>query len=273
MLRPTVIFVLSLHSGARAQPSYAAPMIKQVVTAARARPPIVTDKVTTHSYQTMYGMFLVPLYYSTRSQFRRMKMLEIGLGCDQNYGPGASAKLWRDLFADMELWMADTDAACVSKHNSSMWKDFGIRTLVGDQASKQTQAKWVREAGDDFDAIIDDGGHTNGQILSTFRGLWPSVKRGGLYFIEDMLVGRHPKYDDTKGDAIMSDVIQSWIEQLTVNPRTHKALVPDWGTVNWDATASNRHAFDLRKRFPLPRHVNFIFCQREACVIGKQEVR
>ena len=38
MLRPTVIFVLSLHSGARAQPSYAAPMIKQVVTAARARP-------------------------------------------------------------------------------------------------------------------------------------------------------------------------------------------------------------------------------------------
>ena len=114
MLRPTVIFVLSLHSGARAQPSYAAPMIKQVVTAARSRP-IVTDKVTTHSYQTMYGMFLVPLYYSTRSQFRRMKMLEIGLGCDQNYGPGASAKLWRDLFAGEALLAAVGDRDCLHR--------------------------------------------------------------------------------------------------------------------------------------------------------------
>ena len=44
MLWPTVVvLVLSLHSGARAQPSYAAPMIKQVVTAARSRPPIVTN--------------------------------------------------------------------------------------------------------------------------------------------------------------------------------------------------------------------------------------
>jgi hypothetical protein len=36
----------------------------------------ITDKVTTHTYQIMYGKFLLPYYH----QFPTMKMLEIGLG-------------------------------------------------------------------------------------------------------------------------------------------------------------------------------------------------
>lgn len=42
----------------------------------------VTDKVTSHQYQIMYGQFLLP-YYQRKPQ---MKMLEIGLGCDMSYG-------------------------------------------------------------------------------------------------------------------------------------------------------------------------------------------
>ena len=40
----------------------------------------VTDKVTTHTYQIMYGKFLLPYYHLNPS----MKMLEIGLGCDMS---------------------------------------------------------------------------------------------------------------------------------------------------------------------------------------------
>ena len=54
----------------------------------------VTDKVTSHSFQFMYGKFLLPYYYQNPS----MKMLEIGLGCDMRYGPGASTALWKQLF-------------------------------------------------------------------------------------------------------------------------------------------------------------------------------
>ena len=51
-------------------------------------------------------------YYSglalnQKGVFKKAKeMLEIGLGCDMDYGPGASVSLWKDLFPAAELWEA-----------------------------------------------------------------------------------------------------------------------------------------------------------------------
>ncbi len=55
-----------------------------------------TDKVASHTYQMMYGMLLVPLIRKSA----RVKMLEIGLGCDVGGGPGKSAMLWRNLLPE-----------------------------------------------------------------------------------------------------------------------------------------------------------------------------
>lgn len=33
--------------------------------------------------------------YLSRARFHPLNLLEIGLGCDMGYGPGASMKLWR----------------------------------------------------------------------------------------------------------------------------------------------------------------------------------
>ena len=52
----------------------------------------VTDKVTTHKYQTMYGIFLPGL------AGRSVKFLEVGLGCGMVYGAGASIPVWRYTF-------------------------------------------------------------------------------------------------------------------------------------------------------------------------------
>lgn len=46
-----------------------------------------TDKVTDHSYHHMYQKYLPAI------RNRKIKMLEIGLGCDMSYGPGASVSL------------------------------------------------------------------------------------------------------------------------------------------------------------------------------------
>jgi hypothetical protein len=74
----------------------------------------VSDKVTEHSYYTMYGMFLVPMQLALQHTDLKMKMLEIGLGCGMNYGPGASVALWKTLFENsVELWEAEYNKACV----------------------------------------------------------------------------------------------------------------------------------------------------------------
>lgn len=52
----------------------------------------VTDKVTAHKYQTMYGIFLPGLAGHS------VKFLEVGLGCGMVYGAGASIPVWRYTF-------------------------------------------------------------------------------------------------------------------------------------------------------------------------------
>ena len=72
----------------------------------------VTDKVTEHQYHIMYGQLLLP-YYNSKPW---MKMLEIGLDSDMDYGPSASVALWDKLFPQADLWEAEYDGKCVQKH-------------------------------------------------------------------------------------------------------------------------------------------------------------
>lgn len=168
-------------------------------------------------------------------------MLEIGLGCSMAYGPGVSVKAWQLILPNVELWEADIDKDCV-KINQENGKLDGIHTVVGDQSNPKNVEQWVNESGGNFDIVIDDGGHMNEQIKTSFDGLWPHLAKGGLYFIEDLQMGR--QFDHTGGKAVMADIIHNWTEQLLIPTRNSS--------------------------FPLPPDVSFILCQREACVIAKK---
>jgi len=210
-----------------------------------------TDKVSSHSYQTMYGMFLAPL---STAQYQP-RLFEIGLGCDMDYGPGAGARMWRNFLPRAVVWIADIDAACVEQIRAKTELK-NVNYIIGDQSNKQTLQKWIEVSGGNFDVIVDDGGHSNFQIKTSFDALWPEVKPGGLYFLEDLHVGE--KYDDTNGTMVMSDVLQAWTEQLLI-PTDLKTGVQ-----------RPRDATNIEK-WPLPDGVAFVLCQRQACVVGKSD--
>ena len=162
-------------------------------------------------YELMYGMFLMPL----RALGSKLRLLEIGLGCDMSYGPGSSALLKRNLLPDAQMWEAELDANCVEKH-SPMLQQLRITPLVGDQGNRTVLKHWIDQIGDQLDVVIDDGAHTNTAILASFNALWPRVANGGLYFLEDLNVGRLARWDPTHGADVMSDILQAWQEQLTI---------------------------------------------------------
>jgi len=200
---------------------------------------LVTDKVTVHTYQIMYGKFLLPFYHQKPS----MKMLEIGLGCDMDYGPGASVGVYKKLFPKAELWEAEYDAACVDEHRDGMLKDINI--LTGDQGNKEVLDGWIKQSGGNFDVVIDDGGHHNCQIWESFLKLWPTVNPGGLYFIEDMQVATLPMYQEFH---------TATCDENTNVPDKLKGFVDD---LIYDTSRES--------------DIKFIFCQSEACVLGKKE--
>ena len=162
--------------------------VQEVVDAAKTNPRSqITDKVTFHTYHDMYGIFLTPL----AQRAEPLKLFEIGLGCNMLYGPGASVELWTALFPRLELWAAEYDAACVRRHAKRLAHERpNLHVLMGDQGNASTLEGWVNASGGRFDAVIDDGSHRNGDILQSFALLWPHVRNGGFYFLEDLQVGR-----------------------------------------------------------------------------------
>lgn len=209
----------------------------------------ITDKVTRHSYQTMYGRFLLPYYYVNPN----MKLLEIGLGCDmKNYDPGASVALWKKLLPKAEKWEAEYDGDCVKK-SKERGKLEGINTLVGDQADLKVLDLWIKISGGNFDVIIDDGGHRNCQIWISFQKLWPTLKPGGLYFIEDLHVSNWEQYTRGVGELCSKDF---------------RMPVKIW---EWIGESSGKGEKGLLYDTPGQSEFEFVYCQREACAIGKKK--
>ncbi|KAL7945082.1 hypothetical protein V8C42DRAFT_358152 [Trichoderma barbatum] len=138
-----------------------------------------TDKVTTHKYHFMYDKYLSGI------RDEQLKVLEIGLGCNMDYGPGASYYTWLEYLPFVDLYFIEYDGQCAQKYQD---KTVNAHVFIGDQADTVLLAKFSAEATASglFDVIIDDGGHTMDQQITSLEFLWKAVKPGGLYVIEDL---------------------------------------------------------------------------------------
>jgi hypothetical protein len=87
--------------------------------------------------------------------------------------------MWRDYFPNAEILGID--------HNEeSMFTEDRIRTYCGDQVD----VEFLDSIPGTFDIIIDDGGHHEKQIVTSFDALWPRLNMGGYYVVEDMQAWR-----------------------------------------------------------------------------------
>ena len=125
-----------------------------------------TDKVTHHEYHLDYDHFLKPFYNSTGS------ILEIGIY------QGSSLLMWKDLFPNAFIYGMDIGLEYSGDRHFVM---------KGDQSKEsdliQLRSKLLENP--PF-FINDDGSHVPGHQLLTFNTLFPALKEGGIYIIEDI---------------------------------------------------------------------------------------
>jgi hypothetical protein len=141
----------------------------------------------------MYEKYL-PLYRD-----KRFKMLEIGLGCDMDYGPGKSYYTWLEYFPRVDLYYIEYDAACAKKWTVNTT---GATIFAGDQGDVAFLDRFIAETNADtepFDIIVDDGGHHMAQQITSLKHLWKAVKPGGMYFCEDLQTSYQAYWD---GDPV-----------------------------------------------------------------------
>ena len=177
------------------------------------------DKVTYHHYEHGYDVYFG--WPCIRKQSSKIKMMEIGLGCVSGgfaLGP-RSVKLWGQLLPNAQYTAVEYETECAHEWDTNETKrKLGptsyYKIYQGDQSDfnrwkvilKQEAENMKRQGFGDgeppmYDMIIDDAGHTMLQQVNSFLALWPYIKPGGIYIIEDIQTnwrGEHEHWGGTQ---------------------------------------------------------------------------
>lgn len=131
-----------------------------------------TDKNNIHFYTQHYQRHFQNL------RKRRLRLLEIGIGgYDSPYWGGQSLRMWKSFFPRAQIIGLDI-------HDKSLLEESRIKTIQGSQDDVALLEKINCEWGP-FDIIIDDGSHMNAHVIRSFETLFPLLKIGGTYVVED----------------------------------------------------------------------------------------
>ena len=132
-----------------------------------------SDKNGGHNYTKHYSK------HFKKYRFKPVKLLEIGVGgYEDPHQGGASLRMWKKYFPFGKIVSLDI-------YDKSALQENRIKIYQGSQVDPDVLSRIVDENGS-FDLIIDDGSHVNNHIITTFQYLFPKLKKGGIYVIEDI---------------------------------------------------------------------------------------
>lgn len=143
-------------------PPAAAPLFGELAAAARD-----TDKgPSQHNYTELYERLF--LHWKNEP----VTIFEIGIA------KGGSLKMWQAYFPQARIFAVDIEP-------KTEFDDTRVNTFVADQANRN-QLKPAIEAAGQPHIVIDDGGHSMEQQQVSLGYLFPHVRPGGYYVIEDV---------------------------------------------------------------------------------------
>lgn len=120
-----------------------------------------------HNYNQVYDRILPP-YRETATA-----VLELGVlnGC--------SLRAWRDYFQNAEILGVDNDL-------NRLVREDRIRSFLCDTADRDKFILLAKTL-PALDIIIDDCSHLLDHQLFAIAALWPRLKKGGIYIVEDIV--------------------------------------------------------------------------------------
>jgi len=145
-------------------------------------------------------------------RFQAVNMLEIGVF------RGASMRTWFDYFHQGNIYGIDggSSASCgISDEEILHYNETeGLHTVIGNQFFEADMLKAMETFETTFDFIIDNGQHFQETQQSSFGFLWPYLKPGGIYIIEDMCTHFNMLNGSKWGQSESDDLNDSTISML-----------------------------------------------------------
>ena len=124
------------------------------------------------------------IYHRHFASFRGRAPVVLEIGVFQ----GGSLQMWKEYFGPgARIVGLDIDPRC------SRFEEEQISVMIGDQADRGFLAE-VRRRLPHIDIVIDDGGHTMPQQITSFEELYPHLQPNGVYLCEDIHTSYAPHY-------------------------------------------------------------------------------
>jgi len=204
-----------------------AELVKFAVTATKRG----TDKFTDHAYEGIYWLAFVDLYQQNKSFLETPRIWEIGLGCGMPIGTGGSAFLWRAMFPKGKIHIFEYSKDC-----AQAWAKGNPTTAIvhfGDQSKPEQLLQAITNTGEtEFDIMIDDGGHHPPDTKISLVTLWPFLKPGGVYVLEDIHVNcmwynAENCFKNQNGNTFFSEMATEWLPIIVKDRNSNPSQLPD----------------------------------------------
>lgn len=156
-----------------------------------------TDKIG-HGYHVWYERHFSPM------RERLFRFLEIGIW------EGRSFKLWEEYFTMARLYGIDSDMNCLRFESPR------TQIFIGNQEDPSFLRDALSHIGGELDIVIDDGGHTMAGQRTSFLTLFPHIRSGGYYVIEDLESSYYPSHGGGKVGASGTtlEMLKSFLDDL-----------------------------------------------------------
>lgn len=186
-------------------------------------------KVLSIIYHTdKYSHGYIPRYQFYFQKIRRRKnvLLEIGVGGYKFPDKGgASLRMWKRYFPFSKIFAIDI-------YDKSKLEERRIKIYQGSQVDFSFLENVLKKINTPPNIIIDDGSHINEHVIESFKYLFPSLKNGGYYIVEDTQTSY---WDNCGGDSENldnPDTSMNFFKKLTdsLNYKEYQPIehVPDY---------------------------------------------
>ena len=172
------------------------------------------------------------IYHRHFRRYRHRKVTVVEFGVFQ----GGSLQMWKKYFGKRaRIIGVDVLPECKQLEESQ------IEIFIGDQEDREFLRRLAAEVGP-IDVLIEDGGHHMGQQIATFQELFPAIRDGGVYLVEDLHTSYWPEYGGGyQKQGTFIELAKGLIDQLNAwHSRDAEALAVD----DYTRTIVGMHVYD-----------------------------
>jgi hypothetical protein len=180
-----------------------------------------SDKWGEHWYTSHYERYFAPFRH------REFNLLEIGVGGYEDVTAGGqSLRMWRDYFPRARICGIDI-------YDKRAQQGDRIRIWQGDQADESFLRRVFDEIGR-LGIVIDDGSHTNADVIKSFSVLFPLLEQNGVYVIEDVQTSYWPEFGGNSDDLGQSTTTMGFFKGLIDSLNYEELIRPGYKPSYYD---------------------------------------